>query len=82
MSEQITITLPDGSTQRGTRAGTTAGDVAASIGRGLAKAAVAAKVDGEWVDLDRPLDHDATRRDRHRRHPTTAARCCATRPRT
>ena len=27
--------------------------------RGLAKAALAAKVDGEWCDLDRPLDHDA-----------------------
>ena len=38
------------------------------IGRGLAKAALAAKVDGEWVDLDRPIDHDATRRDRHPRH--------------
>jgi threonyl-tRNA synthetase len=53
-----TITLPDGST-RDYDDGVTAGDVAASIGRGLAKAALAAKVDGEWYDLDRPIDHDA-----------------------
>ena len=55
----ITITLPDGST-REYASPTTAGDIAASIGRGLAKAAVAAKVDGEEVDLTRPIDHDAT----------------------
>src|SRR5437764_10195464 len=60
----ITITLPDGST-RDYDDGVTAGDVAASIGRGLAKAALAAKVtrDGggevEWYDLDRPIEHDA-----------------------
>ena len=54
----ITITLPDGSS-REYASGTTAGDIAASIGRGLAKAALAAKVDGEWVDLTRPIDHDA-----------------------
>ncbi len=55
----ITITLPDGSS-REYASPTTAGDIAASIGRGLAKAAVAAKVDGEEVDLTRPIDHDAT----------------------
>src|SRR5256714_5355339 len=54
----ITITLPDGST-RDYDTGVTAGEVAASIGRGLAKAALAAKVDDEWYDLDRPIDHDA-----------------------
>jgi threonyl-tRNA synthetase len=59
----ITITLPDGST-RDYDDGVTAGEIAASIGRGLAKAALAAKVavdDGaaEWYDLDRPIDHDA-----------------------
>jgi threonyl-tRNA synthetase len=59
MSDQITITLPDGS-EREYAAGTTAGDVAASIGKRLAKAAVAATVDGEEVDLGRPLpDHAA-----------------------
>ncbi len=61
MSEagNVTITLPDGSAKE-LPAGSTAGDVAASIGKGLAKAAVAATVDGEEVDLTRPIDHDAT----------------------
>ncbi len=56
MSEQITVTLPDGSS-REYASGTTPAEVAASIGKGLAKAAIAAKADGEWVDLDRPLEH-------------------------
>src|SRR3954452_23164941 len=68
---QITITLPDGST-REYEQGVTAGDIAASIGRGLAKAALAAKVthdgdgdadtdaDAEWYDLTRPIERDAT----------------------
>jgi threonyl-tRNA synthetase len=55
---EIEITLPDGSV-RTYPAGTTAGEVAASIGRGLAKAALAARVDGEVVDLDRPIEDDA-----------------------
>ncbi len=54
----IRITLPDGSTREAPQ-GTTAGEIAASIGPGLAKAALAATVDGEAVDLDRPIDHDA-----------------------
>ena len=54
MSEQITITLPDGS-EREYPAGTTAADVASSIGSRLAKAAVAATLDGAEVDLTRPL---------------------------
>ena len=57
MSE-ITVTLPDGSS-REYPAGTTAGEVAASIGKGLAKAALAAKADGEWIDLGQPIVHDA-----------------------
>ncbi len=57
-SGNVTITLPDGSTKE-LPAGTTGGEVAASIGKGLAKAAVAAVVDGEEVDLTRPIDHDA-----------------------
>lgn len=57
MSERITITLPDGSSREHDR-GTTPAAVAASIGARLAKAAVAARFDGEWVDLDRPLEHD------------------------
>src|SRR5262245_36915526 len=58
MAAPITITLPDGSSREYPR-GTTAAEIAASIGRGLAKAALAAKVDGEWVDLERSIDHDA-----------------------
>jgi threonyl-tRNA synthetase len=58
MSALITLTLPDGS-QRQVARGTTGADVAASIGPGLAKAALAAKVDGELVDLSRPIEADA-----------------------
>ena len=54
-----TITLPDGSTREfeGTPTGA---DVAASIGAGLARAAIAVEVDGAVVDLDRPIEADAT----------------------
>jgi threonyl-tRNA synthetase len=58
-AEYVTITLPDGS-RREVAPGTTPGAVAASIGRRLAADAVAAKVDGELVDLATPLDHDAS----------------------
>ncbi len=54
----IVITLPDGS-QRPVESGTRPLDVAQSISPRLADAAIAAKVDGELVDLDRPIDHDA-----------------------
>ncbi|HUG40934.1 MAG TPA: threonine--tRNA ligase [Longimicrobiales bacterium] len=54
----VTVTLPDGSALELPR-GATAGDVAARIGPGLARAAVAAKVDGAVVDLNRPLEGDA-----------------------
>jgi threonyl-tRNA synthetase len=40
--------------------GTTSREVARSIGPGLAKAALAARVNGEIRDLDRPLDHDSS----------------------
>ncbi|MEJ7562692.1 MAG: threonine--tRNA ligase [Ilumatobacteraceae bacterium] len=50
----ITVTLPDGS-ERAIDEPATPATLAASIGRGLAKAAVAAVVDGDEVDLDRPL---------------------------
>jgi threonyl-tRNA synthetase len=55
---QVTISLPDGS-QRSYDDGATTTDVAASIGRGLAKAAVAAVVNGEEWDLGRPLPDGA-----------------------
>ena len=58
MSALIRLTLPDGSV-REVAAGTTAGDVARSIGPGLAKAALAARVDGEVLDLERPIVADA-----------------------
>jgi threonyl-tRNA synthetase len=54
----ITITLPDGS-PREYPAGSTALDVATSIGARLAKAAVAATVDGEETDLTSPLPDGA-----------------------
>jgi threonyl-tRNA synthetase len=57
----ITITLPDGST-RSVDHGISTADLAASIGSRLAKAAVAAVVNGEQRDLNRPLadgDHVA-----------------------
>ena len=49
MSE-ITVTLPDGAS-RTLQAGATVYDLAASIGAGLAKAAIAGRIDGELVDL-------------------------------
>ncbi|MFN3552038.1 MAG: TGS domain-containing protein, partial [Novosphingobium meiothermophilum] len=58
MSELLKITLPDGSL-REVAPGTTPADIAAAIGPGLAKAALAAKVDGELVDLTRPLTTDS-----------------------
>ncbi len=61
------ITLPDGSVRRfdGPVTGTT---VAEAIGPGLARAAMAMKLDGKLVDLATEIDHDAavvfvTRRD-------------------
>ncbi|MES2983638.1 MAG: threonine--tRNA ligase [Pseudomonadota bacterium] len=58
LAATITLTLPDGSA-RSYPTGTTGEDVAASIGAGLAKAAVAMKVDGIQRDLYLPLTHDA-----------------------
>jgi threonyl-tRNA synthetase len=57
MSE-ITVTLPDGSNRR-VRAGSTARDVAALVSPGLAKAALAATVNGRLVDLTYALSDDA-----------------------
>ncbi|HEX6393980.1 MAG TPA: threonine--tRNA ligase [Acidimicrobiales bacterium] len=78
MADQITVTLPDGSSKE-LPAGSTGADLAASIGRGLAKAAVAVEIDGAEADLNRPLkngDHlsvitDSTEAGRHvLRHST------------
>ena len=54
----ITITLPDGSQKQFDEVPTVQ-DVAASIGAGLAKAALAGKIDGQLVDSSRMIDHDA-----------------------
>jgi threonyl-tRNA synthetase len=54
----LAITLPDGSQRQFDRAVTIA-DIAASIGPGLAKAALAGRVDGVTVDTSHLVDHDA-----------------------
>jgi threonyl-tRNA synthetase len=52
------ITLPDGSCREFDRA-VSVRDVAESIGAGLAKAALAGRVNGDLVDLSRVIDQDA-----------------------
>jgi threonyl-tRNA synthetase len=54
----IAITLPDGS-RREFDTPVSVAEVAASIGPGLAKAALAGKVDGRLVDTSFRIDHDA-----------------------
>ncbi|MCL6741347.1 threonine--tRNA ligase [Sphingomonas sp. RB56-2] len=59
MSEMFKISLPDGSV-REMPEGSTPADVAAAIGPGLAKAALAARVDGEVRDIMRPFEGDSS----------------------
>src|ERR1700716_2065752 len=54
----IKITLPDGSVREYAK-GTSALDVAKSISEGLARNVLAAKVNGEVRDANRPTDTDA-----------------------
>src|SRR5215207_6421255 len=54
MASEISVKLPDGSELELPR-GTTGADAAAAIGPGLARAALAIKVDGELRDLGAPL---------------------------
>jgi threonyl-tRNA synthetase len=54
----IRLTLPDGSV-REVPSGTTGRELAESIGPGLAKAALAIRIDGQIRDLSRPIDADA-----------------------
>ena len=54
----VTVTLPDGAT-RTYPAGVTPGDVANDIAKSLGKAAIAARIDGQFVDLSRPIQADA-----------------------
>jgi len=58
MTKMFKIALPDGSVKEMPE-GSTPADVAAAIGPGLAKAALAAKIDGEVRDLNRPFENDA-----------------------
>ncbi|HXY20259.1 MAG TPA: TGS domain-containing protein, partial [Gemmatimonadales bacterium] len=55
MNQELVLRLPDGSEKR-VAPGTTPRAVAQSIGPGLARAAVAARLDGQIVELDRPLE--------------------------
>ena len=59
VTDEISALLPDGSTRTLPR-GASALDLAKTIGARLAKAAVAAQVDGQLVDLTRPLVDGAT----------------------
>ena len=58
MTKMFKIALPDGSVKEMPE-GSTPADVAAAIGPGLAKAAIAAKVDGELRDIMRPFEGDS-----------------------
>jgi threonyl-tRNA synthetase len=60
MSEHnITINLPDGS-ERTYKKGTTGFEIAESISSGLARAALSINVNGEIIDLDKPIESDGT----------------------
>ena len=54
----VALTLPDGGVRRFERP-VTGAEVAAAIGPGLAKAALAIRVDGALCDLSSEIDHDA-----------------------
>ncbi len=58
MTKMFKIALPDGSVKEMPE-GSTPADVAAAIGPGLAKAALAARIDGEVRDITRPFEGDA-----------------------
>lgn len=57
-SSQVTITLPDGST-RDFAGAVTGAEIAADIGPGLAKAALAIKIDGQLADLSATIGANA-----------------------
>jgi threonyl-tRNA synthetase len=59
MKNTVRLTLPDGSVQE-VPVGTRARAVAEAVGPRLAKAAVAAQVNGEVWDLNRPIELDAS----------------------
>src|SRR6202047_1153749 len=57
--DTILVTLPDGSQQEVPR-GTTPAEIARKISQGLAREALVARVDGELIDLSRPLEENAS----------------------
>lgn len=57
MSEQITITFPDGSNKQ-FKSGTTGLEIAESISKGLAREALSITLDSEIMDLSRPIERD------------------------
>ncbi|AKU90529.1 threonine--tRNA ligase [Vulgatibacter incomptus] len=59
MVGSVQVTLPDGSVKTAARGTTVADFVREAIGPGLAKAALAAKLDGRPVDLTRKIEDDA-----------------------
>ncbi|HXR09792.1 MAG TPA: TGS domain-containing protein, partial [Candidatus Acidoferrales bacterium] len=59
--DTIQVTLPDGSKQEVPR-GTTPAEIARKISHGLAREALVARVDGELIDLSRPLEENASLR--------------------
>ncbi|WP_343853085.1 threonine--tRNA ligase [Algoriphagus jejuensis] len=59
MSDQIKITLPDGTVKEYEK-GTTGLQIAASISEGLARNVLAAKVNGQVWDATRAIDEDST----------------------
>jgi len=68
MAESIHVKLPDGSTKEVPK-GTTPLDVAKSISPRLADAALAAKTNGELIDLTRPLEKDTDLQILTEKHP-------------
>ena len=58
MSQQIKITLPDGSVREYEK-GTTGLQIASSISEGLARNVLAAKVNGQVWDATRPIQADS-----------------------
>src|SRR6266852_3726414 len=61
MADSIHVKLPDGSVKEVPK-GTTALDIAKSIGQRLADAALAAKSNGDLIDLTKPLEKDTALR--------------------
>src|SRR6202035_5134864 len=68
MADSIHIKLPDGSVKDVPK-GSTALDVAKSVGQRLADAALAAKTNGDLIDLTRPLEKDSDLRILTERDP-------------